>query len=74
MAQSAPATATHTSFGGILDRMTEGLTRGLTFLVENNPRYGQISAINGMSDAELSKRGTTRADLVRKVFSDRYYL
>ena len=74
MAHSAPATATHTSFAGILDRMSEGLTRGLTFLVENNPRYRQISAINELSDAELSKRGTTRADMMRRVFSDRYYL
>lgn len=74
MAQSAPATATHISFTGILDRMSEGLTRGLTFLVENNPRYRQISAINAMSDAELTRRGTTRADLMRRVFRDRYYL
>ena len=51
MAQSAPATATYISFTGILDRMSEGLTRGLTFLVENNPRYRQISAINELSDA-----------------------
>ncbi|SFD90440.1 DUF1127 domain-containing protein [Roseivivax sediminis] len=72
MAQSA--FANDTAGAGFLARLGDGLTRGLTFLAENNPRYARIQQLNRISDAELEAQGTTRAEAVRHMFRDQFYL
>ncbi|ETX30173.1 hypothetical protein [Roseivivax isoporae] len=72
MAQSANSTIAPST--GVFSQVAEGFTRGLTFLIENNPRYARIEKINRMSDAELEAQGVTRAEVVRRVFRDRFYL
>ncbi|SLN15794.1 hypothetical protein ROJ8625_00516 [Roseivivax jejudonensis] len=72
MAQSAPAD--FSTADSLVSRLSQGLSRGLTFLIENNPRYGKIAAVNRMTDDELAARGTSRADMVRRAFQDQFYL
>ena len=55
-------------------RVTNALGGALTFLARNNPRYQQLRAFQMMSDAQLAARGTTRAGVVRRAFSHRFYL
>ncbi|ETW13675.1 hypothetical protein ATO8_06581 [Roseivivax marinus] len=73
MAHSAQP-AHFTKSASVTDSIAHGLTRALTFLSHNNPRYQQLDRVQSMTDAEISARGTTRAAMVRLVFSDRFYL
>jgi hypothetical protein len=68
-------TANHAGHSGNI--FTSPLTRlwdGLVFLAENSSRAKAVNALSAMSDAELARRGTSRAEMARKIFADKYYL
>ena len=39
-------------------------------IAENDHRIKKVDFLNGLSDAELAKRGIRREDIVRHVFAD----
>ncbi|ANB34776.1 DUF1127 domain-containing protein [Rhodovulum sulfidophilum] len=43
-------------------------------MVENHPRTRALDRLNAISDEELAARGLTRQDVIRRIFSDRFYL
>ncbi|MGO4914846.1 DUF1127 domain-containing protein [Pseudogemmobacter sp. W21_MBD1_M6] len=43
-------------------------------IAESNTRMRQVEFLNGLSDAQLAKRGLTRDGIVRHVFGDMFYL
>ncbi|EYD70453.1 hypothetical protein [Limimaricola hongkongensis] len=48
--------------------------RGLVALAETGPRMQQVRRLNEMSDEDLEALGTTRAEMVRKIFGGAIYL
>ncbi|MGY3438870.1 MULTISPECIES: DUF1127 domain-containing protein [unclassified Marinovum] len=42
----------------------------LVSIAENDHRIKKVDFLNGLSDAELTKRGIRREDIVRHVFAD----
>jgi hypothetical protein len=43
-------------------------------LAESNSRVKEANHLNGLSDAELAKRGIRRSDIAHHVFKDVYYV
>jgi uncharacterized protein YjiS (DUF1127 family) len=57
-------------FSGVLD----GLTRGMSQVVEANSRIREVERLQAMSDDALAAKGIRRDDIVRHVFRDLYWL
>jgi hypothetical protein len=50
------------------------LGRALIAIGDRNSRYNSLNQLMALSDAELAERGLKRDQLVRRTFSDSYYL
>ncbi|WP_341212996.1 DUF1127 domain-containing protein [uncultured Limimaricola sp.] len=48
--------------------------RTLVAMAEAGPRMKQVQRLNEMSDADLEALGTTRAEMVRKIFGGTIYM
>ncbi|HCE70182.1 DUF1127 domain-containing protein [Ruegeria pomeroyi] len=48
-----------------------GIFDALVRVGEANAKIRQINALSALSDAELAERGLRRADIIRRVLSDR---
>lgn len=48
-----------------------GIFDALVRVGEANAKIRQINALSALSDAELAERGWRRADIIRRVLSDR---
>ncbi|MEP4036583.1 MULTISPECIES: DUF1127 domain-containing protein [unclassified Pseudophaeobacter] len=62
---------------GVLNLLAKPFTalgKGLIAIAEANSRSQTLNSLMAMSDAELTKRGLKRDQLVHHVFSDSYYL
>ncbi len=46
---------------------------GLIHMAENTPRAKAVQKLNQISDAELAACGTTRQEVVRRMFAGLYY-
>lgn len=46
----------------------------LVAIAEAGPRMKQVERLNALSDDELSALGTTRAEMVKKIFGGSLYL
>ncbi|MDV4143499.1 hypothetical protein [Shimia sp. FJ5] len=43
-------------------------------LAESNSRMQEVNYLNGLTDAELNKRGIKRSEIAHHVFKDVYYV
>ncbi|MFW2587937.1 DUF1127 domain-containing protein [Sagittula sp. SSi028] len=59
---------------GILSSMFHGMMDTLTRAAESSHRMKEIERLQGLSDAELAKRGLTREGIAHHVFRDIYYV
>ncbi|MGR3593469.1 MAG: DUF1127 domain-containing protein [Limimaricola soesokkakensis] len=73
MAQTANLT-TGPSLARILGAPFALLGRGLVALAEAGPRMQQVRRLNELSDDDLAALGTTRPEMVRKIFGGSLYL
>ncbi|MGR3497508.1 MAG: hypothetical protein ACU0E9_01215 [Limimaricola soesokkakensis] len=73
MAQTATQ-STVRSLAGILIAPFAYIGRGLVAIAEAGPRMQQVRRLNDMSDEDLAALGTTRAEMVRKIFGGSIYL
>lgn len=48
--------------------------RGLVALAEAGPRMQQVRRLNELSDEDLAALGTSRPEMVRKIFNGSIYL
>ncbi|WP_334063997.1 DUF1127 domain-containing protein [Limimaricola cinnabarinus] len=48
--------------------------RGLIAMAEAGPRMKQVQQLNEMSDEDLEALGTSRAEMVRKIFGGAIYM
>ncbi|KPQ08501.1 MAG: hypothetical protein HLUCCA12_01440 [Rhodobacteraceae bacterium HLUCCA12] len=55
-----------------IDRLFAGIGQGFNAYLEARSRAGEIDYLNGLSDAELAKRGITRDRIAYHVFRDRF--
>ncbi|MGR3464426.1 MULTISPECIES: DUF1127 domain-containing protein [Rhodobacterales] len=62
------------SFAATLIAPFAAIGRGLVALAETGPRMKQVRRLNEMSDEDLEALGTTRAEMVRKIFGGAIYL
>lgn len=69
MAQTATQTLTSTLIAPFA-----AIGRGLVAIAESGPRMKQVRRLNELSDADLEALGTTRAEMVRKIFGGSIYL
>ncbi|WPY96145.1 DUF1127 domain-containing protein (plasmid) [Limimaricola variabilis] len=69
MAQTATSSLT-----SILVAPFAAIGRGLVALAEAGPRMQQVRRLNEMSDEDLAALGTTRAEMVRRIFGGSVYL
>lgn len=64
----------HTDIAGRKGSVLGAILDVLVRMMENHPQTRQIDRLNAMSDADLAARGLTRADVIRHIFRDRYYI
>ncbi|TRW98202.1 DUF1127 domain-containing protein [Paracoccus sp. M683] len=62
------------NLGSLLIAPFRAIGNGLIALAEAGPRMAQVRKLNAMSDEELAARGTTRAEEVRRIFSNSLYI
>ena len=67
-------TATHFSAPGLVGAFFQKIWNGLIYIGEHSARARMAQEIAWMTDEELERAGMTRADVVKRVFCDRYYL
>ncbi|MBV7394692.1 DUF1127 domain-containing protein [Mameliella sediminis] len=60
--------------GNIFGAFFTKLFNGLVSIAEANSRVRTVERLNAMSDAELAQMGIQRADIVRHVFRDSFYI
>lgn len=58
----------------IFAQIGNGIMNALVAMTEANGRVKQIERLQSMSDAELSRRGIKREEIVHYVFRDVYYV
>lgn len=54
-------------------RFLNWIWNGLIQLAESGTRAQALKKLSQISDSELEARGTTRYEIVRKIFADRLY-
>ncbi|AHD03355.1 DUF1127 domain-containing protein [Leisingera methylohalidivorans] len=59
---------------GILRRCFAAVGNALVAIAEADSRMRAARQLNAMSDEELAERGLRREDIVRHIFSDRFYI
>ena len=55
--------------GSFVTRAINALGHGLVWLAETSSKRREVEALNATSDEELARRGTTRANEVRRIFA-----
>ncbi len=68
------ADITHAPTGFSLATPFRAIGRFLVRIAESSDLMRQVEKLNRTSDEELAARGVTRSDMVREIFSSRYYL
>lgn len=58
----------------VLAKPFTALGKALIAYGDRNSRYATLNKLLALSDAELAQRGLKRDHLVRRAFSDSYYL
>ncbi|TNF58533.1 MAG: DUF1127 domain-containing protein [Rhodobacteraceae bacterium] len=66
--------AANSSVFGLIASAFRSIGEALIAASPGNARLLQVEALNRLSDAELARRGLRREDIVRRVFSDIYYI
>ncbi len=74
MAYSATNFTASRSLSSILVAPFLAVGRGLVAMAEAGPRMEQIRKLNAISDEDLAAQGLNRADVVRKIFGNSFYL
>lgn len=59
---------------GFFFSLLDGLTRGMSQVVEANSRIREVERLQAMSDEALAAKGIRRDDIVRYVFRDLYWM
>ncbi|MEN8657252.1 DUF1127 domain-containing protein [Marivita sp.] len=59
---------------GIFSSLLNGLTRGMSQIMEANSRIREVERLQAMSDEALTAKGIKREDIVRHVFRDLYWM
>lgn len=59
---------------GFFSNLIDGLTRGLTQVVDANSRVREVERLQALSDETLAQKGLKREDIVRHVFRDLYWM
>ncbi|MBM2322928.1 MULTISPECIES: hypothetical protein [Marivita] len=59
---------------GFFSSLLDGLTRGMSQVVEANSRIREVERLQALSDEALAAKGIRRDDIVRHVFRDLYWL
>lgn len=59
---------------GFFSSLLDGLTRGMSQVVEANSRIREVERLQAMSDEALASKGIRRDDIVRYVFRDLYWM
>ncbi len=65
---------TRTETAGTGRRILKAVAEAMTRYMERQSRADQIQRLQNKSDAELAQMGLRRADIVRHVFRDRFYV
>lgn len=60
--------------GNVFAGFFTSIFNALISVAESNSRIKEVERLNAMSDEELAKRGVKRADIVRHVFRDSFYI
>jgi hypothetical protein len=55
-------------------RLTQVMARAFTTITDAQNRTSQVARMQDLSDADLAKLGVRRADIVRHVYRDIYYV
>ncbi len=74
MAQTTTNTPVFFSAPGLISAFFRKIWDGLVFIGENSARARMVQEISWMTDEELERAGITRADLVKRVFSDSFHI
>ena len=59
---------------GFFNSLLDGLTRGMSQVVEANSRIREVERLQALSDEALAAKGIRRDNIVRHVFRDLYWL
>lgn len=64
----------NTHVAGQRGSLVSSIIAAMVRIVENHPRTRALEKLNAISDEDLAARGLTRQDVIRRIFSDRFYL
>lgn len=74
MAYTATTTTDFAARGGVFARAGAAIGGFLMAYAEASSRHSEYEALDGLTDAELAKRGLTRDQIARHVFSGSFYI
>ena len=66
--------AHHFSLGGVIVHGLQWVWHGLIRMGENSARARLANQIGQLSETRLKELGVTRAELIKRVFSDGYHM